>query len=215
MKFSSIEDFDHFPDATIFWIDISEPPHSLKSRAMLIDGKNYNETCFGMCVIFDAQKQEFDVVTDQVAANEEPCTVYYVDDNGDKHWIACELPEEVTKQIFFECQQVLDFKKVEHGYEIKESIQFEDGSGFIVAENPASEKPFLTAHFTAADRGQRYYVKQKFHHHWKDAIEDFTKRAKHRKQFLSVIPGKPQAGGHQKNTEQAKGRTNRPKHKRR
>ena len=214
MKFSGIEHFDHFPDETIFWAEFADPPAELRDKAALLDGDNYCETCFGVFADFDAKAQQFDLIADM--DGDEAHTVYYIDNDGDKHWFACEIPEELKNRIFSECQQILNFQKVEGGYEIKECIQFEDGSGFVFAENPDSKHPFLTAHFTEADRGQRYYGERNFFDRRNNAIEDFSKRANHQKQFLSVKPGQRQADEHpKKNTKQAKEQTNRPKRKRR
>lgn len=214
MEFSGIEHFDHFPDETIFWAELADPPTELRSKAALLDGGNYCETCFGVCAVFDAKAQQFDLIADM--DGDETHTVYYIDNDGNKHWFACEIPEELKNRIFSECQQILNFQKVEGGYEIKECIQFEDGSGFVLAENPDSKRPFLTAHFTEADRGQRYYGERNFFDQRNNAIEDFSKRANHQKQFLSVRPGQLQADEHpKKNIKQAKGQGNRSKRKRR
>lgn len=214
MKFSGIEHFDHFPDETIFWAEFADPPAELRDKAALLDGDNYCETCFGVCAVFDAKAQRFDLIADM--DGDETHIVYYIDNDGDKHWFACEIPEELKNRIFSECQQILNFQKVEGGYEIKECIQFEDGSGFVLAEHSDSKHPFLTAHFTEADRGQRYYGERNFFDRRNNAIEDFSKRANHQKQFLSVKPGQRQADEHpKKNTKQAKEQTNRPKRKRR
>lgn len=214
MKFNGIESLDHYQDATIFWSGLSDPPADLKKEAIIIDGKDYRETCFGMCVIFDAETQKFDFVVDM--DRDKACNVYYIDNNGDKHWFACEIPEELAKRIFTECLQILDFKKDDFGYEIKEVIQFEDGSGFVLAENLNSERPFSTAHFTAADRGQRYYGERRYFLHRADAIEDFSEQTEHKKQFLSVKQSQPQTDERQKDgAGQAKSKPRHPKHKRR
>jgi len=214
MKFNDIEHFDHFPDETIFWAELADPPAELRNKAILIDGDNYCETCFGVCAVFDAKAQRFDLIADM--DGDETHIVYYIDNDGDKHWFACEIPEELKNRIFSECQQILNFQKVEGGYEIKECIQFEDGSGFVLAENPDSKHPFLTAHFTEADRAQRYYGERKFFDRRNDAIEDFSQHTNRQKQFLCVKPGQLQAGERpKKDTKQANGRTNRRKHKQR
>lgn len=142
MKFNGIESFDHLSKDTIFWIALSDPPAELKRKAASIDSDNFSEVCFGVCAIFSAETQRFDVLVDM--DRDEARSVYYIDNDGDKHQFTCEIPEELTERIFSECRQILDFQKIEDGYEIKESVQFEDDSGFILAEKSNSERPFLT-----------------------------------------------------------------------
>ena len=194
MKFYSIDACDQFSDVTIFWVTLTNLPDEIRNRAMLIDGENFSETCFGVWVSFDEETKKFEIVWEM--DRNEVCTVYYIDNDGEKHWFACEIPEKVTKRIFSECQKILDFQKMEGGYEIKECVQFEDNSGFVLAKKPNSERPYLTASFSTNEYGQRCYVATKSFHHRSDAIEDFTKRTEHRKQFLRVKPDQTQASKH-------------------
>ena len=191
MEYSGIEHLDHFEDETICWVELSDPPTELRNKAVLIDGDNYIESCFGVCVAFDAKTRKFDLVVDM--DGDEALTVYYLDNDGDKHWFAYDLPENLKKRIFSECQQILDFKKDNLGYEIRESIQFEDGSGFILAEKPASERRFATVHFIGADREQRYYGERRFFCYRNDAIKDFTEQVEQKKKFFPVKHVRPQA----------------------
>ena len=203
MKFYSIDICDQFPDETIFWVALSNLPDELRNRAKLIDGEYFSESCFGVCVAFDAETKKFEIVEER--DKDEASTVYYIDNDGEKHWFACEIPEKVTKRIFSECQKILDFQMIEGGYEIKECVQFEDNSGFILAKKPNSERPYLTACFSTNEYGQRCYVAMESFHHRSDAIEDFTKRAKHQKQFLRVKPDQAQARKyHNKGAKQVK-----------
>ena len=214
VNFNGIESFDHFSNDTVFWIALSDPPAELERKAASIDGDNFSEACFGVCAIFSAETQKFDLVVDM--DRDEARSVCYIDNDGDKHWFACEVPEELTERIFSECQQVLDFQKVEDGYEIKESVQFEDNSGFILAEKPNSERPFLTAYFFTTDFGQHNYSDRKSFHHRTDAAEDFSKRTEYRKQFLRVKPSQTQTDErHRKGAKQMTKSENRPKRKRR
>ena len=214
MNFNAVEQSDHFQDETIFWVSLSDPPAALKSRAMLIDGDNYNEACFGVCVAFDAGTQQFSLVPE--VNQGKICNIYYIDNDGDKHWFACEITRKLEKRIFSECKQILDFKKIEYGCEIKKDIQFENGSGFVLAKNPVPDRPFLTAHFTAAARGQRNYDERKSFHSWNEAVEDFIKCTERQKQFMCVKLGQPQTDTPRRNsTNQVRSKANRPKRKRR
>lgn len=154
MEFYNVDSYDHFQDMTIFWVTLLDIPIELKNRAALIDGDNYDEKGFGVCVAFDTETQKYELVVDM--DKDEARTVYYIDNDGDKRWFACEVPEELAEHIFSECQQILNFQKIEDGYEIKESVQFVDNSGFVLAEKPNSDRPYITAYFFTTDLGQRY-----------------------------------------------------------
>lgn len=214
MKFNGIDRVGHFPDVTLFWAIISDVPAELRSSAKLIDGKEYDENCFGVCVIFDAGTKGFalQIETDRDIER----TIYYIDNDGYQHWFACEIPKELTERIFSECQQILDFQKTEDGYTIMESIQFEDGSGLVLAENLDSERPFMSARFVETYRGQRYCNKQKTFYNRSEAIKDFSERAEYKKQFLRVKPDQPKADESDKKGRKPMEKSKkRPKHKRR
>ena len=52
-----------------------------------------------------------------------------------------------------------DQKGYIQGYEIKREILFENNRGFVLAENPDAEQPFVTWMFTEAENGERdYYI---------------------------------------------------------
>lgn len=214
MEFYNVDSYDHFQDMTIFWVTLLDIPIELKNRAALIDGDNYDEKGFGVCVAFDTETQKYELVVDM--DKDEARTVYYIDNDGDKRWFACEVPEELAEHIFSECQQILNFQKIEDGYEIKESVQFVDNSGFVLAEKPNSDRPYITAYFFTTDLGQRYYSKRKSFCNRNEAAEDFSKRIEYQKQFRCIKSDQSQADKHRKkDAKQVRKSTNRPKRKRR
>lgn len=95
---SGIEHWDNFGDSVIFWCecDIEGIPQKYIKEAKKIDGENYNEGCFGACVIFDSDG--FHMCQDS-----PECELYYIDNDGDKHWIEKIFTEKETKEFFEAC----------------------------------------------------------------------------------------------------------------
>lgn len=48
MRLDGVEHWDHFQDETIYWLDLSDMPEPIQQAARRIDGKAYNDRCFGM-----------------------------------------------------------------------------------------------------------------------------------------------------------------------
>ena len=107
MKFDQIEHYDHFDTETIFWADISDMPEVLQGKAREIDGAEFNPSCFGVCVIYDWAKKEFDMIVDVDPSTGKHCNVYYIDTDGEKHWFKAELAPEFTQEIFAACDKDL------------------------------------------------------------------------------------------------------------
>jgi hypothetical protein len=95
---SEIEHWDNFGDSVVFWCvcDSEEIPNELKEKAMIIDGENYDETCFGVCVIFDSEG--FHMCQDS-----PNCEIYYIDNDGDKHWFEYVFTYEESEDFFDAC----------------------------------------------------------------------------------------------------------------
>lgn len=47
MRLDGVEHWDHFQDETIYWLDLSDMPEPIQQAARRIDGKAYNDRCFG------------------------------------------------------------------------------------------------------------------------------------------------------------------------
>lgn len=108
MKFKQVEHYDHFDTETLFWVDISDMPENIQDKAREIDGAEYSPSRFGVCVIYDWTKKEFDLIMDAVPFTGEERNVYYIDMDGDKHWFKVELAPEFTQEVFAACEKDLE-----------------------------------------------------------------------------------------------------------
>ena len=176
LKFNGIEHFDRFDDETVFWIDLSNLPKEIEEKARAIDGDAYNRDCFGMCVFHDAKSGQFQTVTDTDWETGDSRSVYYIDNEGDKHWFSMDIPEETLRQVYSACEKVNRGEMAVQGYEIKKTALFENGRGVALAENPKAPQPFVTWMFTQEKNGRRDY---EWGHYYADrgrAEKDFTTR---------------------------------------
>lgn len=107
MEFNGIEHYDVFPgDTIVFWADVSNPPEEVQAAAREIEPWNFSPNCFGLCVNYSFAAKEFYLVTDMGAPSEDLRTIFYTDQNGDKHWFPADIPQELLDQIFDECGKV-------------------------------------------------------------------------------------------------------------
>ena len=111
MKFNAIDNVDDFADEAIFWISLTDPPAELKRKAMLIDGEEYSEGCFAVWVSFYFDTQKFEFVKEK--AGDEYRSVFYIDNDGQRNYLPYEIPEELAKRIFSECQKHLNTQNIE------------------------------------------------------------------------------------------------------
>ena len=101
--FSEIEHFDNFGDSVIFWCVAENVPKKYINKAVQIDKENYSSNCFGVCVIFDAEG--FHMCQDSLG-----CELYYIDNNGDKHWFEKVFIKEESKAFFEACfEEIVTF----------------------------------------------------------------------------------------------------------
>lgn len=91
-----IEHFDNFGDSIIFWCIAGNIPKNYIKKAINLDGENYLSDCFGACVIFDSDG--FHICQDK-----EKYELYYVDNNGNKHWMEKEFTNDESKTFFEMC----------------------------------------------------------------------------------------------------------------
>ena len=155
LKLNGIGSNEHFDGVSAFTAEISGLPQSIQDEAKKIDGEAYNASCFEMYIYYDLETGAFTVSTEKDPATGEDCNVYYVDDNGDKHWFKVEMPEEFTSEVFAACTKNMEEKI--HGYEVKRSVVFENNRGFALAENPDAPQPFVTWQFSEKENGRRDY----------------------------------------------------------
>ena len=106
MRLDGVEHWDHFQDETIYWLDLSDMPEPIQQAARRIDGKAYNDRCFGICVVHDLATNEYAVVTESGTSPEVDRNIFYVDNDGDKHWFQADLPDTLVKEMFSCCEDV-------------------------------------------------------------------------------------------------------------
>lgn len=186
MKLNGIDHYDHFSVETIFWAEISDVPGIVQNTAEEIDGDEYNALCFGMCVCYDWAKNEFAIVTDRELSTDEQCNIYYIDNDGDKHWFKADIPDQFSDQVFAACDRINAGKDVKYGYEIQECILYENRHGFVLAENAAAKKPFAVCPFTEDEKGRRDYFKGEYHSSRNEAAQDFAIRSADYQRFYDV-----------------------------
>lgn len=166
-------------------------PLYIQTEAKEIDGENYNAACFGMCIHYDWAEEEFAVVTDTDHTNGGQCNLYYVDNDGGKHWFKAEMPEELVRQVFSACEKINMGKDTIHGYEIKKSILFENSRGFALAENLKAVQPFVTWIFSEDKTGRRDYEWGHYYGEEAAAEKDFTSRAAEYQRDYGIREVKP------------------------
>lgn len=103
--FKNFEHTDDFDGDKVFWIQIHEfgIPEDIKDAAKSIDEENYINDGYGVCVNYNADANEFHVVEDAPG-----CELYYVDNNGDKHWFKYSLSEMETYMIISKCIDAIE-----------------------------------------------------------------------------------------------------------
>ena len=88
MRVKCIEHMDEFgASERTFWLEVEDVPREFIEAAKAIDGENYEECCFGICVIQTGDDWF-------VCVDEPGRELYYVDNNGDKYW----MPYETSKE---------------------------------------------------------------------------------------------------------------------
>jgi len=89
LGFKSLEHYDEFGEDVVFWIDVSSVPDRFKEEAKMIDSENYSEDCFGVCIQYDSKNKEFNAIQEEPGSN-----LYYVSNDGNKHWLPYKLNEQ-------------------------------------------------------------------------------------------------------------------------
>lgn len=97
MKVKCIEHVDHFGENEhVFWLEIDNVPKEFLDKAKEIDKEEFLESCFGICVI----------CTDagwSVCEDKPKHQLFYIDNNGDKHWMPYELTVEEEHDAIAYC----------------------------------------------------------------------------------------------------------------
>lgn len=158
MRLDGVEHWDHFQDETIYWLDLSDMPEPIQQAARRIDGKAYNDRCFGICVVHDLATNEYAVVTESGTSPEVDRNIFYVDNDGDKHWFQADLPDTLVKEMFSCCEDVHAGKLLPQGYQALSSVLFDNETGFVSGENQAAKSPFSTWQLRIDHGHPEYYT---------------------------------------------------------
>lgn len=191
MKFERVEDVDYFENETQFWVSVSDVPEQLRAVCRRIDGENYSDEAFGMGAYYDVPTDSFELMTERPFDTDEICNIFYVDDNGKRHWFRVEIPEDVINQIFAECRKVHAGQMAQYGYEVKECMLFDNQKGFILAENAEANSPFAVWHFSLDRHKRRNYTRGRFFGNRDAAERDFHQRCREYQEFHGVNEVKP------------------------
>lgn len=96
MKVRCIEHVDKFNENEyVFWLEVDAVPKEFIEKAKQIDGEEFLETCFGICVM--CNENDWCICQDDA-----DCELFYIDNEGKKHWFKCKLIElEASEAIEF------------------------------------------------------------------------------------------------------------------
>lgn len=102
LYFKNFEHIDDFDGDKIMWIEVHEfgIPKDIKMKAQEIDGDDYNGDCFGICINYDCVIPELYVCQDELN-----CELFYIDNDGDKHWFEYQLNDIETYFFFNKCME--------------------------------------------------------------------------------------------------------------
>jgi hypothetical protein len=98
-----VEHVDDFgKGAFACWLNASEIPSEIIEVAKGIDKENYSKDCFGVCV--NSETYDFAVSREEVG-----CELYYVDNDGNKHWLKYKLTSEESSSAIKLCKEYLGY----------------------------------------------------------------------------------------------------------
>ena len=81
MKIEEIDNCDDLDDIKVFAILVTDVPSKYVAQAKKIDGKYYKEDCLGIEISYHADEDKY------VISSEYDKQLYYVDFNGNWHWL--------------------------------------------------------------------------------------------------------------------------------
>lgn len=101
MKIKCIEHVDDFgANENVCWLEVVDVPTEFIEEAKVIDKENYNEGCFGICVGQDEGGW-------YVCEEEPGSELFYIDNDGDKHWMNYKLTELEEADAIKFCKKYL------------------------------------------------------------------------------------------------------------
>ena len=96
-----LEHMDDFNGDKIFWLQANNVEQEYIEQAKHIDKENFLLECFGICVNYSNEDKEYMVCQDKF-----DCELYYVDNDGDKHWLNYKLTKEECEKAVKFCSRI-------------------------------------------------------------------------------------------------------------
>lgn len=101
MKIKCIEHVDNFGiNENVCWVEVNDIPREFTEEAKAIDKENYDEGCFGICVGQDEDGW-------YISEDEPGCELFYIDNDGDKHWMNYKLTDTEEVNAIEFCKKYL------------------------------------------------------------------------------------------------------------
>ena len=100
MKIKAMEHYDEFGSEVVCWLEVEDVLGFFKHLAKQIDQENYSEDCFGICVGCDEDGW-------YVCQDAPGCELFYIDNEGDKHWMSYVLTEDENTEAIEFCKEYL------------------------------------------------------------------------------------------------------------
>lgn len=94
LGYKNLEHFDEFGTEVVYWVEVAGVPQRFINEAQDIDGEDFLDDGFGVCVHHDTETGEYAAVEDGPGQN-----LYYVDNLGDKHWFDYSLSKQELEQM--------------------------------------------------------------------------------------------------------------------
>lgn len=100
MKVKTMEHYDKFDSDVVCWLEVKDVSNYFKRLAKQIDKEHYLDDCFGICVGRDEDGW-------YVCQDSPNCELFYVDNNGEKHWMSYVLTEDEKAEAIEYCKNEL------------------------------------------------------------------------------------------------------------
>lgn len=96
-----LEYIDSFGNSEkVFWLKADKVTNDMVVIAKEIDRENYSRDCFGVCIVYTDGKYNF------IQRNKES-EFYYIDNNGEKHWLPYKLSYQEKQKAINICKSNL------------------------------------------------------------------------------------------------------------
>ena len=105
MKVKCIEHVDDFGiNENVCWIEVNDVESRFIEEAKTIDKDNYCEGCFGICVGHNEDEW-------YISEDEPGSELFYIDNDGDKHWMNYKLTDTEEIDAIEFCKKYLGEEK--------------------------------------------------------------------------------------------------------